>query len=118
MSSWPASAGPLLPDTGASTNITSGRCRMSRACEVGQDPAASAGSGMTVVHPGSTGIRDDRGARGERIHPLAIDDTGRNASVLEGLASRPGCLGCTRPGQWLSLITCQHLTLSPERRQL
>ena len=28
MSSWPASAGPLLPDTGASTNITSGRsCR-------------------------------------------------------------------------------------------
>jgi hypothetical protein len=26
MSSWPASAGPLLPDTGASTNNTSGRC--------------------------------------------------------------------------------------------
>ena len=25
MSSWPASAGPLLPDTGASTNMTSGR---------------------------------------------------------------------------------------------
>src|SRR3984885_316901 len=31
MSSWPASAGPLLPDTGASTNVTSGRTRPSRA---------------------------------------------------------------------------------------
>ena len=31
MSSWPASAGPLLPDTGASTNIRSGRARPSRA---------------------------------------------------------------------------------------
>jgi hypothetical protein len=30
MSSWPASAGPLLPDTGASTNVTSGRTRPSR----------------------------------------------------------------------------------------
>ncbi len=31
MSSCPASAGPLLPDTGASTNMTSGRTRLSRA---------------------------------------------------------------------------------------
>jgi len=31
MSSWPASAGPLLPDTGASTNITSGRIAASLA---------------------------------------------------------------------------------------
>ena len=30
MSSWPVSAGPLLPDTGASTNITSGRSWLSR----------------------------------------------------------------------------------------
>ena len=30
MSSWPASAGPLLPDTGASTNMTSGRSSPSR----------------------------------------------------------------------------------------
>ena len=30
MSSWPCSAGPLLPETGASTNVTPGRAAASR----------------------------------------------------------------------------------------
>src|ERR1700684_4485215 len=54
MSSWPASAGPLLPDTGASTNVTSGRTRPSRAASpaVALTPSVPIG---THTAPGANG---------------------------------------------------------------
>jgi hypothetical protein len=51
MSSWPAWAGPLLPDTGASTNITSGRNWPSRPAisVVAGRPAAAAALRLVPV---------------------------------------------------------------------
>ncbi len=102
MSSWPVSAGPLLPDTGASTNSTSGRILASRA------PASIVASTPIVpictqtapsVNPSTTPPLRTTESTTAAVGSMVITTlASRTASRADGAASAPasvsGAVAC------------------------